>query len=136
MVSPSGSATRMAMNVVSNVPETRDMIPNCLSANRGVHSLSVRKSIMETSLKNLIDSESSTNRIPKVVSTVIALHRNKSPSMIFSRIRMLIDLKLDFQPQTLYPEPYRQQHRFPRSEGRRVGKECVSTCRSRGRPYH
>src|SRR3546814_13948570 len=23
-----------------------------------------------------------------------------------------------------------------RSEGRRVGKECVSTCRSRGSPYH
>src|SRR3546814_15627446 len=68
---------------------------------------------METSLKNLIDSESSTNRIPKVVSTVIALHRNKSSSMIFSRIPMLIALKLDFQPQTLYPEPYRQPHRFP-----------------------
>src|SRR3546814_11385409 len=26
-------------------------------------------------------------------------------------------------------------HRF-RSEGRRVGKECVSTCRSRGSPCH
>src|SRR3546814_12549507 len=24
----------------------------------------------------------------------------------------------------------------PRSEERRVGKECVSTCRSRGSPYH
>src|SRR3546814_15124417 len=24
---------------------------------------------------------------------------------------------------------------FPRSEERRVGKECVSTCRSRGAPY-
>src|SRR3546814_18603802 len=24
----------------------------------------------------------------------------------------------------------------PRSEERRVGKECVSTCRSRGLPYH
>src|SRR3546814_13322010 len=26
--------------------------------------------------------------------------------------------------------------RFVRSEERRVGKECVSTCRSRGSPYH
>src|SRR3546814_7075795 len=26
--------------------------------------------------------------------------------------------------------------RFPRSEERRVGKECVSTCRSRWSPYH
>src|SRR3546814_14804918 len=25
---------------------------------------------------------------------------------------------------------------FPRSEERRVGKECVSTCRSRWAPYH
>src|SRR3546814_14538357 len=25
---------------------------------------------------------------------------------------------------------------FPRSEESRVGKECVSTCRSRGSPYH
>src|SRR3546814_13744720 len=28
------------------------------------------------------------------------------------------------------------QPRFPRSEERRVGKECVSTCRSRWSPYH
>src|SRR3546814_17669578 len=27
-------------------------------------------------------------------------------------------------------------HRQIRSEERRVGKECVSTCRSRGSPYH
>src|SRR3546814_11058238 len=26
--------------------------------------------------------------------------------------------------------------RFPRSEERRVGNECVSTCRSRWSPYH
>src|SRR3546814_9667586 len=26
--------------------------------------------------------------------------------------------------------------RFPRSDERRVGKECVSTCRSRWSPYH
>src|SRR3546814_20890428 len=27
-------------------------------------------------------------------------------------------------------------HHLPRSEERRVGKECVSTCRSRWAPYH
>src|SRR3546814_8931132 len=27
-------------------------------------------------------------------------------------------------------------HKFIRSEERRVGKECVSTCRSRWSPYH
>src|SRR3546814_18274357 len=26
--------------------------------------------------------------------------------------------------------------KLTRSEERRVGKECISTCRSRGRPYH
>src|SRR3546814_3768590 len=37
-------------------------------------------------------------------------------------------------------ETYRQnrcqRHNFDRSEERRVGKECVSTCRSRWSPYH
>src|SRR3546814_15619473 len=31
---------------------------------------------------------------------------------------------------------YLAQSRNPRSEERRVGKECVSTCRSRWSPYH
>ena len=29
-----------------------------------------------------------------------------------------------------------EEYRFRRSEERRVGKECVSTCRSRWSPYH
>src|SRR3546814_3177191 len=32
--------------------------------------------------------------------------------------------------------PMRRRLRFGRSEERRVGKECVSTCRSRWSPYH
>src|SRR3546814_16755074 len=32
--------------------------------------------------------------------------------------------------------PYWYSLRNPRSEERRVGKECVSTCRSRWSPYH
>src|SRR3546814_8504855 len=32
--------------------------------------------------------------------------------------------------------PSRSRHMAPRSEERRVGKECVSTCRSRWSPYH
>src|SRR3546814_10919638 len=31
---------------------------------------------------------------------------------------------------------WREGRRFRRSEERRVGKECVSTCRSRWSPYH
>src|SRR3546814_4264505 len=30
----------------------------------------------------------------------------------------------------------REEYALPRSEERRVGKECVSTCRSRWSPYH
>src|SRR3546814_4793128 len=32
--------------------------------------------------------------------------------------------------------PKRESASSPRSEERRVGKECVSTCRSRWSPYH
>src|SRR3546814_19956709 len=41
-----------------------------------------------------------------------------------------------------HPDPDRYEHRFEhidtlvRSEERRVGKECVSTCRSRWSPYN
>src|SRR3546814_13161812 len=39
---------------------------------------------------------------------------------------------------SVYPwAPFRQHKAaIKRSEERRVGKECVSTCRSRGSPYH
>src|SRR3546814_5824622 len=37
--------------------------------------------------------------------------------------------------QPLLSDPYRENRRT-RSEERRVGKECVSTCRSRWSPYH
>src|SRR3546814_11334193 len=39
-----------------------------------------------------------------------------------------------FDPGLAHTHPRRNQHR--RSEERRVGKECDSTCRSRWRPYH
>src|SRR3546814_17159799 len=38
---------------------------------------------------------------------------------------------------SIRPGAYSRHHsRAPRSEERRVGKECVSTCRSRWSPYH
>src|SRR3546814_21081861 len=36
----------------------------------------------------------------------------------------------------LLASSYLHQFSFERSEERRVGKECVSTCRSRWSPYH
>src|SRR3546814_1646379 len=43
-----------------------------------------------------------------------------------------------FQDKILLPRglDYKVQFPGPRSEERRVGKECVSTCRSRWSPYH
>src|SRR3546814_8818583 len=40
-------------------------------------------------------------------------------------------LVIKTNPESLYPIAL-----MPRSEERRVGKECVSTCRSRWSPYH
>src|SRR3546814_13624281 len=39
-------------------------------------------------------------------------------------------------PRSLILEPTRELAAQVRSEERRVGKECVSTCRSRWSPYH
>src|SRR3546814_14943159 len=40
------------------------------------------------------------------------------------------------RPDPVRPEVVKAFVTLRRSEGRRVGKECVSTCRSRGSPYH
>src|SRR3546814_19771978 len=37
-------------------------------------------------------------------------------------------------PESIFSDPSRRSH--TRSEERRVGQECVSTCRSRWSPYH
>src|SRR3546814_8777957 len=54
--------------------------------------------------------------------------------MTFPVLTALIDSASDF-----YKEPISKEVRngiVDRSEERRVGKECVSTCRSGGSPYH
>src|SRR3546814_14354546 len=42
----------------------------------------------------------------------------------------------DAERDAMLPEPRNGVAQRPRSEERRVGKECVSTCRSRWSPYH
>ena len=54
--------------------------------------------------------------------------------------QIIVDLKAMFQTQAKV-ERYEASSKFfscmmERSEERRVGKECVSTCRSRWSPYH
>src|SRR3546814_16741302 len=47
-------------------------------------------------------------------------------------------LGLALHPVSQAPQEYRElsAHRRPSSEGRRIGKEWVSTCRSRWSPFH
>lgn len=81
MVRPSGTATAIAMNVVKKVPASKGKIPKCLSANNGVHWVSVRKSIIETSEKKPNVSETRTQMIPMVVKIVIKAEVANPPSI-------------------------------------------------------
>src|SRR3546814_12666595 len=60
----------------------------------------------------------------------------------FSPVRSPAELpRWGGQPGCYNPSPYFSMRRYnaprlSRSEERRVGKECVSKCRSRGSPYH
>src|SRR3990172_12631595 len=74
-----GSATATAMAVVRNVPANKGRTPKCFSVKSGVHWVSVRKSIMETSLKNSKVSKKSTATIPKVIKTEKRGPKKKAP---------------------------------------------------------
>src|SRR3546814_12393706 len=57
----------------------------------------------------------------------------------FHRIGAKSSASMDHSSTASSPSIDRMRYRSsrePRSEERRVGKECVSTCRSRGAPYH
>jgi hypothetical protein len=81
---PVGKAIKIAMEVVKRVPEISGNIPKCFSEKSGVHCVSVKKSFMETFEKKLDDSDSRTQSIPIVVSTLIAAHNINIVSIIFS----------------------------------------------------
>src|SRR5690606_19813503 len=84
MLTPTGTAKSVAINVVKTVPESKGKIPKCLSSKRGVHCVSVINSKKETSAKNFTVSSVRTKIIPSVVSTEIKLHRIMISSMNFS----------------------------------------------------
>src|SRR5215218_8281890 len=83
--SPTGSATAMAIAVVSNVPAISTMMPNWGLTNAADHVVAVRKSTMETSRKKFIVSKSKTKTIPKVVNTEIYAHAANTPFIARSR---------------------------------------------------
>src|SRR3546814_16162375 len=71
-----------------------------------------------------------------------ALHRraNRGGDELVDRTAKDRDLLDQARSDGLQPDVGHQEYRFDavveRSEERRVGKECVSTCRSRWSPYH
>src|SRR3546814_15786266 len=76
--------------------------------------------------------------VVNVVDVVPVRHR-RMPTVLTVLVRVLLDLVVGqglqlverHQPPTSPTDQHAQ-----RSEERRVGKECVSTCRSRWPPYH
>src|SRR5690606_34079324 len=84
MLTPTGTAINVAINVVKTVPVKSGKIPKCLSSNRGVHCVSVMNSQKDTSEKNFRVSTERTKIIPTVVSTEIKLHRIIVSSINFS----------------------------------------------------
>src|SRR3546814_1666322 len=72
---------------------------------------------------------------------VISPNRNLAPGGILCDPQIgCSDTVATFDVSSAYSKQFAQEMRlqssFDRSEERRVGKECVSTCRSRWSPYH
>src|SRR3546814_10348773 len=74
------------------------------------------------------------------------LNNGKNPSWLsYEKLRVEIEKKMFSNTEDLLPvisfnakasKEDQKKHNDFRSEERRVGKECVSTCRSRWSPYH
>ena len=89
MSKPKGNAKAMAINVVRMVPLMSAIMPKCLSANNGVHCVSVKKSKMDTSSKNATISYINMAMMLTVVNILTEAHKNSAPSIIFSFMFLL-----------------------------------------------
>src|SRR3546814_13210196 len=78
--------------------------------------------------------------VTEILGVAVVEHRDQSdtpPGLLIDQLDIAIDQFLgDTAPKRLHGGPVEPVDvaRFPRSEERRVGKECVSTFRSRGEP--
>jgi hypothetical protein len=97
MIIPSGTAVRIAMAVVRNVPDNNGRMPYLFCVNNGVHSLSKRNSFKGTTAKNPHDSDTSTQMIPSVVRTVTSPQKASVISIIFSLVLFKFTLRLHFR---------------------------------------
>src|SRR3546814_1311379 len=66
-------------------------------------------------------------------------YTDPAPATTFAHLDATTNLERSISDKGIYPavDPLASSSRIlARSEERRVGKECVSTCRSRWSPYH
>src|SRR3546814_8087451 len=70
------------------------------------------------------------------ISLPIAANASATLDLVQATAPVAEGLRVERQGATLELHTPRLSVRFRRSEERRVGKECVSTCRSRWSPYH
>jgi hypothetical protein len=88
-VKPSGPATNIATRVLRSVPFNSGRMPYRGLANRGVQTVSVKKSRIGTLLKKASDSWTRTPTIARVMNTDEAAHRKRMLSITRSRARNL-----------------------------------------------
>src|SRR3546814_12441283 len=89
--------------------------------------------VCSSDLRNLVSREKSHGNNPnlfedfeRVLTRVVGVHDGESE----------VEEMLFVDQYHQYEECEGERTRAQRSEERRVGKECVSTCRSRWAPYH
>src|SRR3546814_12357362 len=70
------------------------------------------------------------------VAVFLGVAGNRAPMTQYLLGRNTRHIQLDMRQNRQHAIPYLGLETIHRSEERRVGKECVSTCRSRWSPYH
>src|SRR3546814_18835448 len=85
-------------------------------------------------LQALIDNHADAVNVHAAITQIIARHCDMATELGLDAEAVLGARFAELS--ALADDPGRLAADLPRSEERRVGKECVSTCRSRWSPYH
>src|SRR3546814_16290148 len=81
-------------------------------------------------------TESGVHRLVRISPYDSSARRHTSFSSVWVYPVIDDDIQIDINEGDLKIDTYRASDAGGRSEERRVGKECVSTCRTRWSPYH
>src|SRR3546814_17110799 len=121
-------------NLISRRPFGRRMLPVLLAA---AASVSVGIGIPASSASAQITVFDPTNYTQNMLSAARALQQiNNQIQSLQNQAAMLTNMaknlsRIDFSELSKLQSTLRTTNRLMKSEARRVGKECVSTCRSR-----